>query len=1127
MSSAVTGKGVPVKVPSRSSRLSVLRLVRMAVAFVVVAGSLGLATVTATAQSNGGSCPSEGADNYSDADEASESHVDDIACLRELGISDDGDTYRPSDDMTRSEMAAFMANAYAALTGMEAPIEDHDFEDVEGDPNADDIARISPNGLMITTGTSATTYSPDEPVIRGHMALFLTRLYKAASGSDAPDPDDAGFTDIGDRPDGEQTAINQLAALGVTTGTSATTYSPLSNVTRQQMASFVARMYRAIDELPDPAEAPGAPTGVEVAISGEDGDALDVSWTAPSESGSSDVTGYVVQWKSGDGDYSEDAQSSVDGTSAGFEDLTQGDTYTFRVAAVSDDGQSDWSDEASGNPAVAPGAVGNLKVVPGNKTLSVTWDAPDNGGSPITGYTIEWRAGREGGEMAEAEGDALGYTVTLTKNEGTYLVTVTPKNIVGVGEPASVSPGSATTPTTGKSTAPSGLKLAQKVADDGAVTVTASWSEPSDTGGRDIANYEIRHRFKDRTTGTAGAWVPASDAWTSVPLPTPLTAVINSEAITVPAENYGDTLEVEVRADNLSADTTTDTGLSDAAKASIVPSTVPSAPAAPTVGVAHNSLQVMWVASTKANDGGSPVTGYKVSYTSGGAATTVSVGADTTTHTFTGLDKRYTYSVTVKAVNANGDSPASVAATGSPAQVPAAPTNVRVVVPPAFGSDGTTPTPDRATSLDVSWGPPPSNGTSAVIDYVVQQRTSFVAGVDGDEDTPASDWTVATTDPAAASITASTRKVRISGLTTGTSYDIQVQARNDSDPDTDANQLEPGGPYAMATATPATVPNAVETIHIASGYRSLTVNWSPAAANGSKVTHYLLRYADNTTSQGRWSADIRVDASTSPLVRVLTGLRPDTKYVVQVRAVNGIGTGPFHDTDSSTDEIEDPGANTGGVPSAPRSVTAVPKTDGDGTVLTVTWSRVTASNGGGPLGLYKAQTSTDGFTWTDATFSCDVAGTDDTETCANNVTKGEITGLTDTTDYYVRVAALANVDGSYGYAPKVKATAVPAAPQGVAVAYDSTATGLKVTWTALSGDAAEALTGYRLHWFPSVAGAAGSTGQTTISDGTAGEYVITGISLTPGNIYTVRLHALNAVGASGGATATAAAIPAS
>ena len=191
MSSAVTGKGVPVKVPNRSIRLSVLRLVRMAVAFVVVAGSLGLATVTATAQDGGSSCPSDGAAAYSDVPESSFAY-DDSRCLRELGISDAGDTYRPGADMTRSEMAAFMANAYAALTGEEAPIAEHMFADIEGDANADDIARISPNGLMITTGTTDTTYSPDDPVIRAHMALFLTRLYEKVAGSEAP----AGTTEF-------------------------------------------------------------------------------------------------------------------------------------------------------------------------------------------------------------------------------------------------------------------------------------------------------------------------------------------------------------------------------------------------------------------------------------------------------------------------------------------------------------------------------------------------------------------------------------------------------------------------------------------------------------------------------------------------------------------------------------------------------------------------------------------------------------------------------------------------------------------------------------------------------------------------------------------------------------------
>ena len=241
----------------------------------------------------------------------------------------------------------------------------------------------------------------------------------------------------------QQAAIGQIFGLGVTTGTTDTTYSPSNNVTREQMASFVARMYRALDALPDPTEAPGAPTGVEVAISGEDGDALDVSWTAPEESGTSDVTGYVVQWKSGDDDYSEDNQSSADDTSASVGELTQGDTYTFRVAAESDDGQGDWSDEASGNPAVAPGLVGELTSTPGNSTLALSWTAPeDDGGSEITGYVVSWRTGRQASaDTADVAGDATGYTITGLRNTANYSVWVAAVNAAGTGESASVPAG--------------------------------------------------------------------------------------------------------------------------------------------------------------------------------------------------------------------------------------------------------------------------------------------------------------------------------------------------------------------------------------------------------------------------------------------------------------------------------------------------------------------------------------------------------------------------------------------------------------------------------------------------------------------------------------------------------------
>ncbi len=116
-----------------------------------------------------------------------------------------------------------------------------DFEDVpSGHANAGDIDCIAYYG--ITKGTSATTYSPLMSVTREHMALFLTRLAGLVGIDIAEDPDDAGFTDTGDLSMESQTAINQLADLGITMGTSATTYSPDDDVTRGQMALFIARL---------------------------------------------------------------------------------------------------------------------------------------------------------------------------------------------------------------------------------------------------------------------------------------------------------------------------------------------------------------------------------------------------------------------------------------------------------------------------------------------------------------------------------------------------------------------------------------------------------------------------------------------------------------------------------------------------------------------------------------------------------------------------------------------------------------------------------------------------------------------------------------------------------------------
>jgi SpoIID/LytB domain protein len=113
------------------------------------------------------------------------------------------------------------------------------FTDLDGNSYLDDILTIWQAG--ITQGCAQDRYCPSDSVPRWQMALFLTRLH-TAGGYDLMDGAAQGFADIGSLDPSYQLAINQLRQLGVTKGTSETTYTPSANVPRWQMALFIARL---------------------------------------------------------------------------------------------------------------------------------------------------------------------------------------------------------------------------------------------------------------------------------------------------------------------------------------------------------------------------------------------------------------------------------------------------------------------------------------------------------------------------------------------------------------------------------------------------------------------------------------------------------------------------------------------------------------------------------------------------------------------------------------------------------------------------------------------------------------------------------------------------------------------
>ena len=88
----------------------------------------------------------------------------------------------------------------------------------------------------ITSGTAETAFSPDAVCTRAQVVTFLWRT--------AGSPESAGtspFTDVS--PDDYYAqAVQWAVEKGITTGTSETTFSPGSAVTRAQTAAFLWRM---------------------------------------------------------------------------------------------------------------------------------------------------------------------------------------------------------------------------------------------------------------------------------------------------------------------------------------------------------------------------------------------------------------------------------------------------------------------------------------------------------------------------------------------------------------------------------------------------------------------------------------------------------------------------------------------------------------------------------------------------------------------------------------------------------------------------------------------------------------------------------------------------------------------
>ena len=863
-----------------------------------------------------------------------------------------------------------------------------------------------------------------------------------------------------------------------------------------------------------PATVPGVPSAVLAASAPG---SASITWSAPVATGGSSITGYVARAFAAATGGSPMATCAAAITSCTISGLVNGTTVYVDVVATNLVGTGAASTpRVAVTPRTIPGVPTAVVANGGNGQVTASWAAPaSNGGSPITGSTARAFTALTGGTLA-ASCTTTGTSCVIggLANGTTYYVEVAAANAVGTGAPST--PRVAVTPRTtpGAST---GVLLTP-----GAGQLGIAWTAPASTGGSPITGYTAR-AFTAATGGSpvasctitgaltcvigglvngttyyvdaiatnaAGDGANSSPRVAGVPRTVPgspanvavksgngqlavtwvAPATSGGSAITgyaaraftassggtvvrsctttgalgctIPSLVNGTTYYVEVVASNAAG-----TGLPSSPRVTGVPMTVPNA--VRSLAATAQNAQVLTGWQVPAFDGGSPITGYTVRAWSAARAGTLvsSCTAATTSCTVPGLVNGTTYFLDVVAVNAVGDGQVQgprVAVV--PRTVPSTPTAVQVV----FGNG----------TLAVSWAAPAANGGSPITAYTARAFSDPVVG------------------SVVSSCTSAKTACVIGGLANGTTYHVEVTATNA------VGASASSGP--RVASTPQTVPGAPGAVAVSPGAGQVAVSWSaPAISGGTPITGYVARAFPSGTSRA-----VVASCATTGTSCAITGLSNGATYVIDVVAVNTVGTGAASSRPAVIPRT---------VPSAPSRVQAVP---GNGT-LAVSWAAPT-SNGGAAITGYTAR----------AVAAGSVAGS-----CAVTTTACTITGLSNGTSYVVEVVA-SNAAGSSAGSPQALSVPrmQPSAPQGVKVTPGSGQ--LVASWSPPATDGGSPITGYTARAWSATGG-----GTVVRSCTVTGSLTCTLAGLAKGVSYHVDVVAMNAAGAGAGSTPRQASAP--
>ena len=376
-------------------------------------------------------------------------------------------------------------------------------------------------------------------------------------------------------------------------------------------------------------DVPDGPTSI--VVSADDG-SLTVTWGLPAGDGGSPVTGYVVQWKVLRGEYAASNEIQVLATAARevmIPSLNNHTTYVVRVLAVNAIGRGEGSGEVAGTPntgaEVESVSHASIRDVSARVKVKTRYVATSNQSvwlrfRPILQPEAEWV--RERGAVSDTNLEIEFLLTGLTPNTLYELqASLDSTFAAGVQQGADFM-----TNLLGMPVPPSAPRVNVSVGDE---RLSVSWSTRND-GGAEVTGFKL-------------AW------WSE-----------NTQALEVRLSrshrNYvirnlqnGTTYSVQVIATNIAGD-------SPPTVVSRTPSTVPGSQVTGLVALGCNgAVSLSWRAPI--DDGGNPITGYRVQWKSGFETYRAERQAFVTsglTHTVGSLVDGTEYTVRVLGVNANG-----------------------------------------------------------------------------------------------------------------------------------------------------------------------------------------------------------------------------------------------------------------------------------------------------------------------------------------------------------------------------------------------------------------------------------------------------------------------------------------